>query len=267
MKKKTYILYLILFSLLFSTKTLLSQSCCTCRVPPYESEDTICFEFQNGNCDGGGCSNAQCIALTGNSLAISLNNNFCSTNTCPIVCPNTILPIELTSFDVSFVNINQIELAWKTASETNNYGFSVQRSSDGFVFKEIAFTLGEGTTLKETNYTFIDTSPKPNGNYYRLEQIDFDGQSSFSRVLFINHKVTSNQIQVFPNPTSDFLNIVADGSFDKIEIFDAFGNVASSTYYSSNIPSTFDTSNLPNGYYYISVSGADLPMITSFIKY
>ena len=42
--------------------------------------------------------------------------------------PGSALPVELTSFTATGLN-NEIELAWATATEINNYGFDIERST------------------------------------------------------------------------------------------------------------------------------------------
>ncbi len=61
------------------------------------------------------------------------------------------VPVELTSFSAS-VFVNSIKLEWNTATETNNFGFDVERSADGSDFHKIGFVGGNGTTSTPQNY-------------------------------------------------------------------------------------------------------------------
>ena len=88
------------------------------------------------------------------------------------------LPIQLASFKVAPLG-SVVALAWTTVSETNNYGFYVQR--DG---TEIAFIAGHGTTLQPHTYSYTDNPPA--GRYqYRLRQVDRDGAAVFSESVTI----------------------------------------------------------------------------------
>ncbi len=90
---------------------------------------------------------------------------------------------------VTLVNINavkegrKIKLFWTTASENDNKGFRVMRSADAENWKEVGFIAGAGNSTNLTQYHFIDMRPLAGKNYYRLEQVDFNGRSSYSRIV------------------------------------------------------------------------------------
>ncbi|HON52971.1 MAG TPA: hypothetical protein PLS12_07165 [Bacteroidales bacterium] len=101
---------------------------------------------------------------------------------------NIILPIELIFFDAS-VNIGGIVLDWATASETNNEYFIVQRSVNGIDFTNIATINGAGNSYNTLFYSYVDDNVKPNYvYYYRLQQIDYNGNFSFSPITSIYYK-------------------------------------------------------------------------------
>ncbi|MDG1477142.1 MAG: T9SS type A sorting domain-containing protein [Vicingaceae bacterium] len=112
------------------------------------------------------------------------------------------LPIELIKFEgYNFKGGNKLK--WSTATEINNDYFIVQKSSDAKSFENIGIVDGSGNsnTLKE--YSFIDDSPRTNEvAFYRLRQIDFDGNYSHSKILIIESKENLD-IKIYPNPTSD----------------------------------------------------------------
>ena len=60
------------------------------------------------------------------------------------------LPVELVSFEASVKN-NLVLLSWKTATESNNYGFEIERSFDSNNWTKIGFVNGQGNSnsLKE----------------------------------------------------------------------------------------------------------------------
>ena len=74
------------------------------------------------------------------------------------------------------------QLKWRTDSETNNRGFDIQRSYDGQLWKSIGFANGGGTTQHTRNYNYIDY-PNPGIIYYRLRQVDWDGQFDLSNIV------------------------------------------------------------------------------------
>ena len=159
-------------------------------------------------------------------------------------------PIELKSFTAKEDN-GSIRLNWTTASETNNKGFEIQRSKDGKEWEVIGFVDGQGDSRGEINYEFTDKSPKKI-NYYRLNQIDFDGNNKYSNVVSVELK-KDNNISVFPNPTNDFLNVTALNSNTDYYIYDKLGKVVSTGRTSGKI----DVSSLASGVYYIKTGKED----------
>jgi hypothetical protein len=125
---------------------------------------------------------------------------------------DTPLPVELTSFVANVVN-KAVQLNWTTATETNNYGFEIERatsvetrhsSSLPLEWKKIGFVAGSGTSNSPKSYSFTDNSPLVGKNYYRLKQIDIDGSINYSNVVEVEF---NNQIpkdysltQNYPNP-------------------------------------------------------------------
>ena len=97
----------------------------------------------------------------------------------PIAVIENIVPVEFVSFTAS-KSTNGIMLNWKTATETNNMGFSIERSvisteARNLSWAVIGFVNGKGTTTIQQTYSFIDGN-LPSGKYqYRLKQIDFNG--------------------------------------------------------------------------------------------
>jgi hypothetical protein len=87
------------------------------------------------------------------------------------------LPIKLASFHALAIDANRVLVTWKTISEVNNYGFKVEKSTNGTDFSEIpgSFTAGNGTTNRSFEYSYTDQNAQPGNWYYRLLQIDLDG--------------------------------------------------------------------------------------------
>ena len=80
------------------------------------------------------------------------------------------IPIELVNFSCSVVG-GKVLLNWKTATETNNFGFEIEREAANNSWSKIAFVEGHGTTTREHAYQFED-NPGPGIFRYRLKQID-----------------------------------------------------------------------------------------------
>ncbi|MGK0364805.1 MAG: choice-of-anchor B domain-containing protein, partial [Saprospiraceae bacterium] len=97
---------------------------------------------------------------------------------------NSILPVELKEFSV-VKNGKRAELNWTTAFERNNEGFEVHRSTDKENYTVIATVRGQGNSEGDVTYQTFDNSPIAGVNYYRLKQIDTDGEFEYSDVKSI----------------------------------------------------------------------------------
>jgi hypothetical protein len=84
------------------------------------------------------------------------------------------VPVELTHFRAKVVR-DIVALTWRTESESNNLGFEIQKSSDGFDFECIGFVSGAGTSTVPNDYAFQDSELTSGTIYYRLKQMDTDG--------------------------------------------------------------------------------------------
>lgn len=85
-----------------------------------------------------------------------------------------ILPVALVNFTAR-PNINGMKLSWSTAVEINNQGFLLERSTDLSKWLNVGFVEGAGYSNRLINYEFVDTRPVAGVNYYRLTQLDRDG--------------------------------------------------------------------------------------------
>ncbi|MGA9365496.1 MAG: LamG-like jellyroll fold domain-containing protein [Bacteroidota bacterium] len=92
--------------------------------------------------------------------------------------PTLPLPIQLATITASVIHDNEVEVTWKTVSETNNYGFEINRKrGEKGEWMKIGFVEGHGTTLSPQSYSYVDRSATF-GNYsYRIKQVDLDGKS------------------------------------------------------------------------------------------
>ncbi|MBK9016593.1 MAG: T9SS type A sorting domain-containing protein [Saprospiraceae bacterium] len=179
------------------------------------------------------------------------------------------LPIELTHFAAS-VQVQDVQLRWQTASEQNNAGFDIQRSEDGTSFRSLAWVEGKGTTTDLQEYLYDDKNLREGMTYYyRLRQVDYDGQFDFSPVVTVTVGGKGAVAgEFYPNPTEggtvrlDFT--AKEDSEWKVSVFDAVGNLTSFEELSNiNIAEgsttlSFDFTGLPSGVYFVKMdNGAE----------
>lgn len=108
------------------------------------------------------------------------------------------LPIVLNAFKAK-ANLQQVDLTWNTAAETNNSHFEILRSADGKTFNKIDEVKGAGNSTENRSYAYTDKDPLPGVNYYKLKQVDFDGQYSFSEVEAVKSNVAASNFKVAAN--------------------------------------------------------------------
>ncbi len=113
------------------------------------------------------------------------------------------LPVELVDFNAT-KREGAVRLDWRTASEIENAGFEIQRSTDGVNFRAISFVEGEGETVISQDYNYLDEEVLPGQiYYYRLKQIDINGQFEYSKILSVQMEVGNLTIsEAYPNPNN-----------------------------------------------------------------
>ncbi len=204
----------------------------------------------------------------GHSLTGSTTNNY-TTFIAQYTDLDVTLPVTLVSFNAKAEN-NCVLIAWKTASETDNKHFEVQKSTDGIAFSAIAVQAGQGNAYLPFSYTAYDYKPNTGVNYYRLKQVDNNGTESFSEVKAVKFNLNNadNSMAVYPNPgKSDFVNIQLDApGYHTIELADLSGKILISQKINNTGLNQLNLNEIAAGTYFISAKGTDKPMVRKFIK-
>ncbi|MEO8231912.1 MAG: T9SS type A sorting domain-containing protein [Ignavibacteriota bacterium] len=168
-----------------------------------------------------------------------------------------ILPVELSSFNAKF-NIKQIDLDWETATEVNNYGFEVERKTETD-WKKIGFVQGNGNSNSPKKYSFMDNNLLgSNKFYYRLKQVDNDGQFSYSNTIEVSLPPVAYELeQNYPNPFNPITKIryqLPEKSRVFIKIFNSLGAevkiLLDEIKEPGNYEVDFDGTNLSSGVYF-----------------
>ncbi len=113
------------------------------------------------------------------------------------------IPVELASFTASTAGENII-LNWKTATETNNQGFYIERKTNETTWQQIGFEEGAGNSTEPIQYSFTDINVSTAKYFYRLKQVDLDGTFEYSNTVeisFMKSQPTEFVLeQNYPNP-------------------------------------------------------------------
>jgi hypothetical protein len=171
-----------------------------------------------------------------------------------------VIPVEFTSF-VGNANENSVVLNWSTASEKNNHGFQVEKKF-GNDFAAIGFVNGKGTTTQTQNYSFVDKNVSIGKAEYRLKQVDFDGSSTYSKVVEVEITKPSEFAlnQNYPNPFNPTTKInfsLAADSKVTLSIYNVLGQKVV-TLINSNLnagihSAQFDASGMQSGIYFAKI--------------
>ncbi|HSD62787.1 MAG TPA: S8/S53 family peptidase [Ignavibacteriaceae bacterium] len=144
-------------------------------------------------------------------------------------------PVELASFEAN-TNKDEVLIKWSTATEINNKGFEIERSSLNSMtgikseFKKVGFVGGNGSTTENISYYFEDKILTPGIYYYRLKQIDLGGQIIYSREVEVEVKAPAefSLSQNYPNPFNPSTTIsftLPEKSNIRINIFNVIGEL------------------------------------------
>ncbi len=165
------------------------------------------------------------------------------------------LPVELISFNAENQN-DQALLVWETASELDNDRFEIERSTNGLDFETLGDVKGNGTTSDRNIYKWLDENSLSGIVYYRLKQIDFDGDFEYSPIVFI--QLSPVVVDIFPNPSSGIFNItMANQETDQTsyQLYDMGGRLVKTgkVPFLSNNKCTLDFTGEKTGTYLLSI--------------
>jgi hypothetical protein len=163
------------------------------------------------------------------------------------------LPVELTSFTSNVISRN-VKLNWVTASELNNAGFEILRSTQNDNWTKIGYVTGNGTKTTPTSYTFEDTKLNTGKYNYRLKQIDYNGNFEYFNLageVEIGVPKKFDISQNYPNPFNPTTKIDFDLPYDSrvsIRLYDMNGREVM----------TLVNEQRPAGFYTVQMNGNNL---------
>ncbi|MEP0823124.1 MAG: T9SS type A sorting domain-containing protein [Ignavibacterium sp.] len=177
------------------------------------------------------------------------------------------LPVELSSFGAR-AEKGFVELGWRTESETENYGWEVERRTfSGFKFQvsgsetwnRIGFVQGAGTSSSPKEYVFVDGPVQPGRYAYRLKQIDLDGTTTWSRevIAMVETDDSAAVVGCYPNPfngTANFIVRVSEEGRVQLTVHDVLGRKVITLLDERKVPGIYRVSwpavGAPSGVYY-----------------
>ena len=220
--------------------------------------DVVTIDFKTENADSSAHLTwdiSACVFFADDESTLLNKDNFGDEVTSTI-------PVELTSFTAN-VSHGKVILNWQTATEINNSGFSIQKSSDNISFREIAFVPGHGTTTNKFAYSYTDNATISGKCYYRLKQVDFNDSFSYSSTMEVNVEIPKNFSldQNYPNPFNPSTTIrftLPTNARVSIRLYNALGQevvkVLNDEQMNAGIhEKVFNASNFSSGVYFYSL--------------
>jgi C1A family cysteine protease len=177
------------------------------------------------------------------------------------------IPVELTSFTAANFG-SVVQLSWRTATETNNLQFEIERK---LINNEITgdwtligYVEGKGSTTEPQHYIYNDDidNIRATGIQYRLKQLDFNGKFTYSNVVTIDeiapfeYRLEQNYPNPF-NPSTTINFAVPTKQFVTLKVFDILGNeivtLINEEKTAGKYQIEFNAEAIPSGVYYYTL--------------
>lgn len=170
----------------------------------------------------------------------------------------TPLPIELVKFEAKVID-KKSQIKWATTKESNNDYFQIERSVNNMNFESVGKIAGRGNTNSFSQYNFEDALPENGRFYYRLKQVDYNGDFKYSKVISVASFAESVVLN-FKNPASENVDMVLENDIScqaKISYINSQGVVCESEQWDlikGVNKKTYSLNNLKPGIYTVIIT-------------
>jgi hypothetical protein len=218
---------------LFTAQVVLNET--TNIIETYIQDKPVCSTWVGGRAVHGingpdGCSG---VTVPGRNNTVWTVTNDAKMFT-PTGCCNPPLPAELTTFEGTQISKSLNKLNWTALSETNLDKYIIEKSENGMDFEYLGERNASGNSSTARSYAIEDNRPFDRVSYYRLKQVDFNGDEHLSNTIAINNSEWSGfaVLNLFPNPSNGIVNSEIYASEDlsfTLEVRDISGRIVKST--------------------------------------
>ncbi|MBK8609502.1 MAG: FG-GAP repeat protein [Chitinophagaceae bacterium] len=178
------------------------------------------------------------------------------------------LPLELISFKAAWLQKGKsAKINFTTDKESGICCFDIEKSTDGISYTTIGSIPAKNTAAIQ-DYSFVDENAINKNQFYRLKIKGIDAKVEYSNIQQLQYSGATD-ILVFPNPTTDFLQLQLNGSFQKMsmQIVNSSGQVVKQlTVSASNQTITIPVQNLAAGQYWLKLQSGEEKQVLQFIK-
>jgi len=166
------------------------------------------------------------------------------------------LPTELISFSAQ-CDTDHTTVSWQTATEHNSAGFVLERSENGQEWDEVATVSSVGNSTTKVDYSYDDYAAIRFEGYYRLTQMDNDGQQKVYDPILVNCNAVNDEVDIYPNPTAGDFTVAFHSS--------KAGSATIKVINANNAVLNSLSVNVNNGGNQVIVSGTDLSSGVYFV--
>lgn len=169
------------------------------------------------------------------------------------------LPVRWLEFN-GIASEHSVAMTWKTATEENTDYFEVEKLLDDNRYVTLGKRAGAGNSRVVKSYDFVDHEPSVGANYYRVKQVDVDGQFTYSKVINIPFiSALKKSYSVYPVPAESFIDIQRNVKFcsgENITLYDPFGKPVYRQMLSNETVTRVENLAVPAGVYRLEISGS-----------
>jgi photosystem II stability/assembly factor-like uncharacterized protein len=192
------------------------------------------------------------IIMNNQSLTFNTGSNITSFSQFTINNESAVLSVELLGFN-AVLNQEKVDLSWSIADEKEVNNYIIERSFDGKTFVPL-------TQHNKGIFSTTDEAPQYGTNYYRLKIVEHDNHITYSSIkTVIFEGLKNNNFKIYPNPTSDRLNIefIAERPQTvELELMNVNGQIVYAYKLDSTVGNNrlfFNTSQFPAGLYTLKI--------------
>jgi len=123
------------------------------------------------------------------------------------------------------IKMDRSYIDWATANEQDAEKFFIEHSTDGRQFVTVGEIKAAGNSSTKKEYQYIHASPVKGMNYYRIRQVDKNGEYTYSKALHLLYHPDKKELLVAPNPATDQVYVISSTgrNVTKAELFDLSG--------------------------------------------
>ncbi|MBS1667953.1 MAG: VCBS repeat-containing protein [Bacteroidetes bacterium] len=198
-----------------------------------------------------------------------INAQYFSSNI--VVYSNTsslsVLPINFISFTGNSSTEGN-KLNWTISNCLGPVTYQIEKSKDAIEYNTIGTLRGNADCSGSSSYSYLDANTSSGISYYRIKEIDPDGNYVLSKTVDISSQVRLNNFSIYPNPTGGMVTVTGDPSFKNatIKLFSSSGNLLKEINSFSGNDCMLFLSGYPTGVYYLQINQQDKQFNTTLLK-